>query len=207
MAERINELEKQQQQQQVPNKFTYFDPEKKHKVADNSLRAIQKRALLSFYERHQPGSAWRSEPQLSPPPRPPPIPSRPRLPTPQSRRSSISSEYDTPATWNDVSIFRTPVPRMPVASSVKYSHGFLIKIFFFPQDCSKDDSSADDVTSANSPKELNKNQHRRYIYINASHTFQFTSHVYTHKSHMYTQYTPIRWKTELTLIQSPEGLA
>lgn len=131
MAERINELEKQQQQQQVPNKFTYFDPEKKHKVADNSLRAIQKRALLSFYERHQPGSAWRSEPQLSPPPRPPPIPSRPRLPTPQSRRSSISSEYDTPATWNDVSIFRTPVPRMPVASSVKYSHGFLIKHFFF----------------------------------------------------------------------------
>jgi len=110
VAERINELEKQQQQQQqqqqqlqqTPNKFTYFDPEKKHRVADHSLRAIQKRALLSFYERHQPGSSWRSEPQLSPPPpRPPPIPSRPRLPTPLSRRSSISSEYDTPATWND----------------------------------------------------------------------------------------------------------
>lgn len=83
----------------------YFDPEKKHKVADHSLRAIQKRALLSFYERHQTGSSWRSEPQLSPPPRPPPIPSRPRLPTPLSRRSSISSEYDTPVTWNDVSIF------------------------------------------------------------------------------------------------------
>ncbi|XP_050057324.1 protein Shroom isoform X5 [Aphis gossypii] len=107
VAERINELEKQQQQQQqqiqqTPNKFTYFDPEKKHRVADHSLRAIQKRALLSFYERHQPGSSWRSEPQLSPPPpRPPPIPCRPRLPTPLSRRSSISSEYDTPATWND----------------------------------------------------------------------------------------------------------
>lgn len=103
VAERINELEKQQQQQQTANKFTYFDPEKKHKVPDHSLRAIQKRALLSFYERHQPGSSWRSEPQLSPPPRPPPIPSRPRLPTPLSRRSSVSSEYDTPATWNEVS--------------------------------------------------------------------------------------------------------
>jgi len=117
VAERINELEKQQQQQQqqqqqlqqTPNKFTYFDPEKKHRVADHSLRAIQKRALLSFYERHQPGSSWRSEPQLSPPPpRPPPIPCRPRLPTPLSRRSSISSEYDTPATWNDVSCPLTP---------------------------------------------------------------------------------------------------
>ncbi|VVC41283.1 Hypothetical protein CINCED_3A001108 [Cinara cedri] len=126
VAERINELEKQQQQASN-NKFMYYDPEKKHKVGDHSLRAIQKRALLSFYERHQTGSSWRSEPQLSPPPRPPPIPSRPRLPTPLSRRSSISSEYDTPATWND--------------------------------DCSKDDSSADEVTGAN-PKELNKNPHR-----------------------------------------------
>lgn len=107
VAERVNELEKQQ----VHNKFMYFDPEKKHKV-DHSLRAIQKRALLSFYERHQqPGSSssssssWRSEPQLSPPPRPPPIPTRPRLPTPLSRRSSISSEYDTPTTWNDVGFY------------------------------------------------------------------------------------------------------
>ncbi|KAL5234743.1 hypothetical protein ACI65C_002153 [Semiaphis heraclei] len=132
VAERINELEKQQQQQQqqqqvpqTPNKFTYFDPEKKHRVPDHSLRAIQKRALLSFYERHQPGSSWRSEPQLSPPPpRPPPIPCRPRLPTPLSRRSSISSEYDTPATWND--------------------------------DCSKDDSSAEEASITNS-KELSKN--------------------------------------------------
>lgn len=104
VAERINELEKQQQQQQqASNKLMYYDPDKKHKVSDQSLRAIQKRALLSFYERHQSGSSWRSEPQLSPPPRPPPIPSRPRLPTPLSRRSSISSEYDTPTNWNDVS--------------------------------------------------------------------------------------------------------
>ncbi|XP_050522811.1 uncharacterized protein LOC126895228 isoform X2 [Daktulosphaira vitifoliae] len=101
VAERINELEKQQQQLQASNKLMYYDPEKKHKVTDQSLRAIQKQALLSFYERHQSGSSWRSEPQLSPPPRPPPIPSRPRLPTPLSRRSSISSEYDTPTNWND----------------------------------------------------------------------------------------------------------
>lgn len=34
-------------------------------------------------------------------------------------------------------------------------------LFCFSQDCSKDDSSTDEVNNAN-PKELNKNPHRRY---------------------------------------------
>ena len=31
--------------------FTYYDPEKKHKISDPTLKAIQKQALLSYYER------------------------------------------------------------------------------------------------------------------------------------------------------------
>ncbi|KAH0535885.1 hypothetical protein KQX54_019858 [Cotesia glomerata] len=91
VAERINELEKQQQQM----RYTYLDPEKRHRVSDPTLKAIQKKALLSYYERHH-QSSWRSEPQLaqgavppqSPPPQPPP---RPRPPS--SRRASSASDY------------------------------------------------------------------------------------------------------------------
>ncbi|XP_072396619.1 uncharacterized protein Shrm isoform X2 [Diabrotica undecimpunctata] len=59
VAARISELEKQQ-------KYSYYDPEKKHKFPDPTLKAIQKKALLSFYERHNnPNkSYWISEPQL-----------------------------------------------------------------------------------------------------------------------------------------------
>ncbi|KAF7265264.1 hypothetical protein GWI33_021258 [Rhynchophorus ferrugineus] len=60
-ADRISELEKQQ-------KYSYLDPNKKQKVPDPTLKAIQKKALLSFYERHQQNSNksnWRSEPQLA----------------------------------------------------------------------------------------------------------------------------------------------
>jgi hypothetical protein len=67
-----------------------------------SLKAIQKKALLSFYERHH--SAWKSEPQLSGgggggggggqqvPPHPPPRNHPPPPPHP-SRRSSSASDY------------------------------------------------------------------------------------------------------------------
>jgi len=107
VAERINELEKQQQQQQM--RYTYLDPEKRHRVSDPTLKAIQKKALLSFYERHHQAS-WRSEPQLaqgpastpqspqspqSPPPQPPP---RPRLSS--SRRASSASDYAS-GTWRE----------------------------------------------------------------------------------------------------------
>ncbi|KZC04893.1 Protein Shroom [Dufourea novaeangliae] len=100
VAERINELEKQQQQQM---RYTYLDPEKRHRVSDPTLKAIQKKALLSFYERHHQAS-WRSEPQLaqgttpapqSPPPQPPP---RPRPPS--SRRASSASDYASGA-WRE----------------------------------------------------------------------------------------------------------
>nr|XP_034176660.1 uncharacterized protein LOC117602571 isoform X1 [Osmia lignaria] len=105
VAERINELEKQQQQQQQQQqmRYTYLDPEKRHRVSDPTLKAIQKKALLSFYERHHQAS-WRSEPQLaqgaapapqSPPPQPPP---RPRPPS--SRRASSASDYAS-GTWRE----------------------------------------------------------------------------------------------------------
>lgn len=54
-----------------------------------SLKAIQKKALLSFYERH--ASAWKSEPQLTAPSIPPQPPPRP--PPQTSRRSSSASDY------------------------------------------------------------------------------------------------------------------
>lgn len=110
VAERINELEKQQQQQQM--RYTYLDPEKRHRVSDPTLKAIQKKALLSYYERHHQAS-WRSEPQLaqgpapapqspqspqSPPPQPPP---RPRQSS--SRRASSASDYASGAWRENVS--------------------------------------------------------------------------------------------------------
>ncbi|KAK4877633.1 hypothetical protein RN001_010139, partial [Aquatica leii] len=93
VADRVNELEKQQ-------KYSYLDPDKRHRIPDPTLKAIQKRALLSFYERHHPNttknSSWRSEPQLarSQPtlatvPQPPP---RVKLQSP-SRRASSASDY------------------------------------------------------------------------------------------------------------------
>lgn len=96
VAERIIELERQQltqtTHQQFSTKYTYLDPDKKHRVSDQNLKVIQKKALLSYYERHH--SSWRSEPQLSPTPPPPlpPPPSRPRLPTPTSLRSPTASD-------------------------------------------------------------------------------------------------------------------
>ncbi|XP_015122984.1 uncharacterized protein LOC107045283 [Diachasma alloeum] len=63
VSDRVDELEKQQQQQQI--RYTYLDPDKRHRVSDPTLKAIQKKALLSFYERHH-QSSWKSEPQLIP---------------------------------------------------------------------------------------------------------------------------------------------
>ncbi|XP_049785959.1 uncharacterized protein LOC126188401 [Schistocerca cancellata] len=130
VAERISELERQQQQQlQQQTKYTYLDPEKRHRVSDPTLKAIQKKALLSFYERHhaQPAAAarsqaWRSEPQLAlvppsaqqlpptpsgphspPPPQPPP---RPRTASMQSsRRASSASDY-AGGSWREMAATR-----------------------------------------------------------------------------------------------------
>ncbi|RZC32526.1 Shroom, partial [Asbolus verrucosus] len=71
---------------------------KKLKIPDPALKAIQKKALLSFYERHQnpnKNNAWRSEPQLvqaqqfAAIPQPPP---RVKVQLP-SRRASSASDY------------------------------------------------------------------------------------------------------------------
>ncbi|XP_065160761.1 protein Shroom isoform X2 [Atheta coriaria] len=98
VADRINELEKQQ-------KYSYLDPDKKHKIPDPTLKAIQKKALLSFYERHQSNKTnWRSEPQLTPAtplaanatqsvnPQPQPQRHQTQLP---SRRASSASDYSS----------------------------------------------------------------------------------------------------------------
>ena len=96
VAERISELENQQKS------VSCYDNAHKFRVPDPALKAIQKKALLSFYERRQNNSSpsnWRSEPQLvrTSPPQPPPRP-HPKLKPlqstqhQQSRRSSNSSE-------------------------------------------------------------------------------------------------------------------
>lgn len=93
VADRISELEKQK-------KFSYLDPDKKHKIPDPTLKAIQKKALLSFYERHHnnpnKSNVWHSEPQLaqsqpalSAAPQPPP---RVKVQFP-SRRASSAADY------------------------------------------------------------------------------------------------------------------
>ncbi|XP_021936810.1 uncharacterized protein LOC110838176 isoform X3 [Zootermopsis nevadensis] len=107
VAERISELERQQ------TRYTYLDPDKRHRVSDPTLKAIQKKALLSFYERHHSATtrnqAWRSEPQLaqpasaapcpqSPPPQPPPPP-RPHA----ARRASSASDYAGGA-WREMAV-------------------------------------------------------------------------------------------------------
>ncbi|KAK0096476.1 hypothetical protein PV326_005394 [Microctonus aethiopoides] len=117
VADRISELEKQQQQQM---RYTYLDPDKRHRVSDPTLKAIQKKALLSFYERHH-QSSWRSEPQLtqdtspttqSPPPQPPPRP-RPS----SSRRASSASDYAS-GSWRD----KTNKPHNNELPSPKHQH-------------------------------------------------------------------------------------
>ncbi|KAG8222408.1 hypothetical protein J437_LFUL004867 [Ladona fulva] len=66
VAERIHELEKQTRRRADGNwssngastnggGYTYLDPEKRHRVSDPTLKAIQKKALLSYYERHHRG--------------------------------------------------------------------------------------------------------------------------------------------------------
>ncbi|XP_053697120.1 protein Shroom isoform X2 [Sabethes cyaneus] len=42
-----------QQQQQQQQKYTYFDPSKTHRVSNPSLKAFQKNAVISYFERQQ----------------------------------------------------------------------------------------------------------------------------------------------------------
>ena len=88
VAERIHQLEWQSksvpnlaQQKATPKsesptsptpqaeKYTFLDPDKRMKVADPTLKAIQKQALLSYYERHKAANGnSNSPPKCSPPP-------------------------------------------------------------------------------------------------------------------------------------------
>ncbi|XP_008208251.1 protein Shroom [Nasonia vitripennis] len=124
VADRIIELEKHQQQM----RYTYLDPDKRHRVSDPTLKAIQKKALLSFYERHQHQASWRSEPQLlenknqsqpqqrhSPPPQPPP---RPRPVS--SRRASSASDYAS-GTWREKNAANKATPHQPTSNGTTSS--------------------------------------------------------------------------------------
>lgn len=59
VADRINELEKQQQKQQQAThdhskqNYTFLDPSKTHKVPNPTLKAFQKNAIQSYFERQQ----------------------------------------------------------------------------------------------------------------------------------------------------------
>lgn len=102
VAERISELERQQaapQQPRVPYSTSFEANQQRHihpshetsRVTDHaSLKAIQRKALQAFYERHH--SAWKSEPQLSPP-QTPPRSKPPPTTSITSRRSSSASDY------------------------------------------------------------------------------------------------------------------
>ncbi|BET02703.1 Hypothetical protein NTJ_15520 [Nesidiocoris tenuis] len=102
VAERVCEIERQTTRPLPPQPTTDHSIDKRSsRLPDHAaLKAMQKKALLSFYERHH--SAWKSEPQLTTPsmsslptpgpPQPPPR-AQPPLPVPASRRSSSASDY------------------------------------------------------------------------------------------------------------------
>ena len=57
---------------QASSRFTFLDPDKRMRVADPTLKAIQKQALLSYYERHAGRSSNGASSQaLKSPPRSP----------------------------------------------------------------------------------------------------------------------------------------
>lgn len=67
VADRINELEKQQQKQQQQQavhdhnkqQYTYLDPSKTHRVPNPTLKAFQKNAIQSYFERQQQQASMR----------------------------------------------------------------------------------------------------------------------------------------------------
>ncbi|XP_059469494.1 protein Shroom-like isoform X2 [Neocloeon triangulifer] len=78
VAERINELERQSFSSSTtalapPKVQPRLKPSAQGSFDSSNLKAVQKQALLSFYERQhqQKSSAWKSEPYLAPPPAPP----------------------------------------------------------------------------------------------------------------------------------------
>ena len=149
-------------------RYTYLDPDKRHRVSDPTLKAIQKKALLSFYERHhQTSSSWRSEPQLtqgsvaapqSPPPQPPP---RPRPPS--SRRASSASDYAS-GNWREKinrgqSTSDFPSPKHQHSNSCgSLSTDLLGPVIMGPAIC------VDDWVPERPPERPPKNPHLRNIF-------------------------------------------
>ncbi|XP_055550546.1 protein Shroom isoform X3 [Wyeomyia smithii] len=52
-ATKQQQQQQQQQLQQQQQKYTYFDPSKTHRVSNPSLKAFQKNAVISYFERQQ----------------------------------------------------------------------------------------------------------------------------------------------------------
>ena len=53
VAALINDFERGSDQQQQPQKYTYLDPNKTHRVPNPALKAFQKNAVQSYFERQQ----------------------------------------------------------------------------------------------------------------------------------------------------------
>ena len=88
--------EKESPTDPLRSKYTFLDPDKRMRVADPTLKAIQKQALLSYYERH----AGRSSNAKSPPP--------PALPRTMASSSSSGGSPTHPAKVTNALTFFLP---------------------------------------------------------------------------------------------------
>ncbi|XP_065076775.1 protein Shroom isoform X2 [Ochlerotatus camptorhynchus] len=121
--------QQQQQQQQSPQKYTYFDPSKTHRVPNPSLKAFQKNAVISYFERQQ-AHARESNHNLSRPTTlnlhqqqqqlhsgsPPSLKSF-------SQRSSISSAYSSSGSTMDL----TPSSQSPLAGNYHHHPSIVVQ--------------------------------------------------------------------------------
>nr|XP_029730500.1 protein Shroom-like [Aedes albopictus] len=109
---------------QNPPKYTYFDPSKTHRVSNPSLKAFQKNAVISYFERQQ-AHARESNHNLSRPTTlnlnhssvsPPSLKSA-------SQRSSISSAYGSSGSTMDL----TPSSQSPIVGNYHHHPSIVVQ--------------------------------------------------------------------------------
>ena len=100
--------------------YTFLDPDKRMRVADPTLKAIQKQALLSYYERHA-GRSSASVASSPPPPPPPPPPSQRGLSSCSSSCSSSSSSDTSAATVNRSNQLKVTHSLAPPSTSIEFN--------------------------------------------------------------------------------------
>ncbi|EAT47148.1 AAEL001710-PA [Aedes aegypti] len=110
---------------QTPPKYTYFDPSKTHRVSNPSLKAFQKNAVISYFERQQ-AHARESNHNLS---RPTTLNlnhhssgSPPNLKM-ASQRSSISSAYSSSGSTMDL----TPSSQSPIVGNYHHHPSIVVQ--------------------------------------------------------------------------------